>query len=415
MLDNSYRYLITNFYQFSGSTYNPIIAELPFTNVNFVQQLNGIGSFQGELLLSGLDSATLSDAINNTISMEKAIFVEHNSGDPNTKGLIWGGIITGREYDSETQILRVTAQEYEYYLQKRRVNQFTTSAYYTSGTNPGLVYTNVDAGTIVWDLISAMQVDNIGITPPKKHTGIGVTPALFTTGSLITRTYYDFELKSVYQALKDLSQGSFFDFKIIPQYDAYNNIVLSLKVGSPAYPGSNFNRVYDPATKNHSFVFQFPGNLTSYKYIEDGTRAANYGWGLGYGANNNKIITPKYDSSKVASGQVWPILEDTISFIDVKNSTLLGGMTSGILSGLSYPPTTVQVTMPPWGDPPLGPYGVNYVYSIGDQVRLVIKDDLNPTGLDSTAYRITEIEVTPGSNGVDRVYITLMLPYASIT
>jgi hypothetical protein len=415
MLDNTYRYLITNLYQPSGSNYNPIVAELPFTNVNFVQQLNGIGSFQGELLLSGLNNATLADAINHTVAMEKAIFVEHNTGDPNTKGLIWGGVITGREYDSESQILKIHAQEYEYYLQKRRINQFTSSSYYTTGTNAGLVYTNIDAGVILVDLINAMQTDNTSATPPKKHTNINVVPYSFTTGSLITRTYFDFELKSVYQALKDLSQGSFFDFKIIPQYDYNNNIVLSLRVGAPAVPNSDFNRVYDPATKNHSFVFQFPGNLVSYKYVEDGTRVANYGWGLGYGANNNKIIVPKYDSSKVASGQVWPLLEDTLSFIDVKNSTLLSGMTSGILSGISYPPTTVQVVLPPWVDPALGPYGVSYVYSIGDQVRLVIKDDLYPTGLDSTAYRITEIEVSPGSNGADRVYITLMLPYASIS
>ena len=53
-----YRYVTTQLYQ-SGSTPNPIIGEYPFTRVNFTQQLSTIGTFTGDLLLSGFDASTM--------------------------------------------------------------------------------------------------------------------------------------------------------------------------------------------------------------------------------------------------------------------------------------------------------------------------------------------------------------------
>jgi hypothetical protein len=35
---------------------NTVIAELPFTNVNFTSQLNSVGTFQGHVLLSGFNT-----------------------------------------------------------------------------------------------------------------------------------------------------------------------------------------------------------------------------------------------------------------------------------------------------------------------------------------------------------------------
>ena len=57
-MSGDYRYVTTQLYQ-SGSTPNPIIGEYPFTRVNFTQQLSSVGTFTGELLLSGLDAQAL--------------------------------------------------------------------------------------------------------------------------------------------------------------------------------------------------------------------------------------------------------------------------------------------------------------------------------------------------------------------
>jgi hypothetical protein len=397
----SYRYLITDTYM-SGSS-NPILTELPFTNVSFNSPLNGIGTFSGTLLLPGMNNTKL-DTIAQTVPMQKSVFVDYNGY------IIWGGVITSRDYNSENQTMTILAQEYEFLLNKRRINKFTSSTYYNSGTL-GLVYTSIDAGTILYDLINNMQTNNSGLH--KTNTNLGIVPDNFTTGSSVTRTFFDFELKPVYQALKDLSQGSFFDFKIIPKYGG-SGIQFNLKVGAPAITNSPLNRVYDATNPAQSFTFQFPGNLISYKYTEDGTTTANYAWGIGYGKNYNKLLQYVYDSSKIGSGGTWPLIEETYNFIDVQNTTTLATVTNGIASGVSYPPTTIQVTLPPWVDPSLGAYGYSG-YALGDQVRLIINDDLFTTGYNTTNYRITEIAVTPGSNGPDRVIVTLMLPYATIT
>ena len=72
----TFRYVTTNLYQ-SGSSANPIIAELPFTNVNFTQQLNSIGTFQGEVLLSGINSTNL-NVYDGTIPGKTILWVIYN-------------------------------------------------------------------------------------------------------------------------------------------------------------------------------------------------------------------------------------------------------------------------------------------------------------------------------------------------
>jgi hypothetical protein len=398
----SYRYLLTDTYRPSTV---PIKTELPFTNVSFNSPLNGIGTFQGTLLLSGINNTKL-DTLAQTVPMQKSLFVDYGNQ------IIWGGIITSREYDSENQTLTIIAQEFEFYLNKRRINKFTSSSYYVGSPTYGSVYSSIDSGTILYDLVTNMQVNNTAMH--KTHTAVDITPDNFTTGSTVSRTYFDFELKSVYQALKDLSQGSFFDFKIIPAYGS-GGIDLNLKVGNPATPNSPLNRVYDASSTSQSPTFQFPGNLTGYKYTQDGTTTANYAWGIGYGKNYNKLLQYVYDSSKIGSGGTWPLIEETYNFIDVQDVNTLSAVTNGIASGVSTPPTTIQVTMPPWVDPPLGAYGGYGGYQLGDQVRLIIQDEFLSLDWGTTDYRISEIAVTPGSNGPDRVTITLMLPYATIT
>ena len=89
---SDFQYVTTNLYQ-SGSTANSIISELPFTNVNFTQQLNSIGTFQGNVLLSGINSDAL-NAYNGTIPAKTILWVIWN-GVP-----VWSGVIWHREYDS---------------------------------------------------------------------------------------------------------------------------------------------------------------------------------------------------------------------------------------------------------------------------------------------------------------------------
>ena len=110
------------------------------------------------------------------------------------------------------------------------------------------------------------------------------------------------------------------------------------------------------------------------------------------------------------------MLEDTANFIDIGEVKLLKDLTLGQLNATSYPPTTVEVVLPPYVDP----YYPSY--SVGDQVRLMIKDDYFPSGIDTTGttgqlkpFRIMAISVNPGENGPSRITLTLTRDLASGT
>ena len=77
----SYRYL------FADLATNAILAELPLTGVNFTQQLNTAGTFTGQLLLSGVNAASL-NVLNATLPNKCVIYVDRNGQ------LIWGGVIS---------------------------------------------------------------------------------------------------------------------------------------------------------------------------------------------------------------------------------------------------------------------------------------------------------------------------------
>jgi len=392
-----YRYVTTQLYK-SGSTANPVIVELPFTRVNFTTQLSTVGTFTGELLLSGIDPNTMNiDA--GTTPGKTALYV-FKGNNP-----VWSGVIWNREWDSATQMLKITAQEMISYYQHRRISGFTTSSYYNANAGGtgigGLVYTNLDPITILNDIFNGATAKANG------NIGVSLSPSNpSTSGGSVTRTYFDFELKSVYQAWKDLATNStFFDFITTP-YISAGAIGTYLQLGSPTI-GTAYS-----ATTTTSTNLQFPGNIISYNFVEDGSRVANYLYGVGYGANQNRLIAKYYDNTKiVTSGTTWPILEDNIGFVDVVNQTLLNGITSGKLAAISYPPTTIQVVIPSYIDPVYGSY------NLGDQVKLMITDDRFPTATSSAGlsgiYRIIGIDVEPGETGPDRITLTLNLPLAT--
>ena len=392
---SDYRYVTTQLYQ-SGSTPNPIIGEYLFTRVNFTQQLSSIGTFTGEILLSGLDPNTTNIEAGTTPG-KVALYVFKGSTP------VWGGIIWHREWDAENQLLKITATEMLSYYQHRILNNMTGSANYStnadgSGTGvAGIVYTNADPIYIIHDLLTACNA--------KSHGNIGVTwassnPSSVSGGATVTRTFFDFELKTPYQAWKDLAQGaSYLDFAIKPVMSG-GNITNQLIVGTPTL-GTTYN-----AASTSSLNFQFPGNVVSYTYTEDSTRVGNYLYGIGYGANQARIIDKHYDSSKITGSGTWPLLEDSVNYVDIVTPALLSTITTGKLAAVSYPPTTVQIVTNTYTDPLYG------TYNIGDGVNLIIADDRFNGGVAGT-YRIIGIDVQPGETSADRVTLTLNLPLST--
>ena len=159
---SDYRYVTTQLYV-SGSA-NPVIGELPFTGVNFTTQLSSIGTFTGEILASGIDPTVLN--LDTATTPGKVGLYVFKGNNP-----VWSGVIWNREWDSSTQLLKITAQEMMSYYQHRRITGFTGSSYYNAnagGTGVGgLVYTSQDPITIITDIFTGATNathGNIGIT-----------------------------------------------------------------------------------------------------------------------------------------------------------------------------------------------------------------------------------------------------------
>ncbi len=124
----------------------------------------------------------------------------------------------------------MTAREFESYFERRRIA--TT-----------LAYQGVDQLTIAQELIDYAQTPVYG--------NIGVIVGSETSGVLIDRIYYDYELKGVYPAIQDLSRAEDgFDFNIKVEYDPITEEpIKTLVLG---YPRSG--TVYD-INDPEAFVF----------------------------------------------------------------------------------------------------------------------------------------------------------------
>lgn len=359
--------MATNYrYLFADLLSNTVIAEIQLTGVSFTQQLNQAGTFQGHILLSGVNSAAL-NIPNSTIPGKCAVYVDRNDT------LVWGGVIWGRNYNSNEQILSITAREFESYFERRRIN--TTVS-----------FSGIDQLVVARTLMNDAQSQPYG--------DIGVIVGTETSGILVDRTYYDYELKTVYAAIQDLSrQEDGFDFNIRVAYNSSYQPTKTLQLGYP-----RIGTVYSE-TNASAPVFEFPaGNIVEYEYPEDGSIAANKLYALGAGSNEGKLISIQTDSTKYTDG--WALLEEQANYSDITDQTVLDELATGQVNAVSYPPTVVKIVVPASQVPVFG------TYSIGDDARLRILDNRFPNGLDEI-YRIVGFNVQPGENGPERVTITL--------
>jgi hypothetical protein len=360
----TYRYL------FADLITNSVIAELPLTNVNFTQALNTAGTFSGDLLLSGVSAAF--NVANSTIPGRTAVYVDRDGI------IVWGGVLWNREYRSANQHLTLTAREFESYFERRRIT--TTQA-----------FNAVDQFTVAQTLVNNAQAVTGG--------NIGVIVGTNTSGVNISKVYYNYEYKTVYSALLDLSRSeNGFDFNVLVAYDGGGVPRKTLNLSYPK-SGTRYS-----ASNQTAPVFEFPaGNVVEYSYPEDGSIAANTIYANGPGYNEGKLNATATDATKVPAG--WPLLEDSVNYSDVTDATLLQNLATAQVNAVSYPPTTVQLVAPAYVNPVLG------TYVIGDDVRVRITDDRFPTGLDAI-YRIVALSLTAGESGPERVTLTLALPTA---
>jgi hypothetical protein len=373
-----YRYL------FADLITNDILAELPLTNVSFTQTLNTPGSFSGTILGSDINE-TGYDIAGSTIPARTAIYVDRDGV------LIWGGIIWLRTWDSDSQHFNFQAREFGSYFERRRITDNFMAG------DQALVYDNEDQLFIAQDLLTLAQNlagGDIGVVVPNNVSGINVT-----------RVYYAYEFKDVWGAIKDLSnQQDGFDFNIDVAYDTN---LEPRKYAQTAFPYRGIT--YNSANAD-ALVFEFPGNIVAYEWPDDGSVVSNKMYGIGPQSNEAKIVAvATAPTNQIAAG--YPLLEDTVSYTDQYDPTILYQQTLGEVTAKQLPVVTPKIVIPAYASPVLGSY------KTGDECLLRITDDRFPNngsgfGL-SQVYRIVAISVQPGEDGPERVTLTLTDPTSS--
>lgn len=363
-----YRYL------FADLRTNDILAELPLTRVNFTQVLNSSGSFSGTIL--GSDARELGyDITASTEPARTAIYVDRDGV------LIWGGVIWLRTWDSDTQHFTFQAREFMSYFERRRI----TDTY---------VYEDQDQLFVAQDLIDIAQSVTGG--------DIGVVVPNNTSGVLVTRVYFDYERKDFAGAIKDLSnQQDGFDVNIDVAYDSLLEPRKYLRTDYPQR-GITYN-----ASNPDALVFEFPGNIVTYEWPDDGAQVANTMYGIGPNSNEAKLLaTAVSPTDQIAAG--WPLLEDSVSYTDQYDPDLLYQQTLGEVTARQVSVVTPKIVVPAYAEPVLGSY------KTGDECLLRITDDRFPNdgsgyGL-AQVYRIVSISVEPGEDGPERVTLVLTPP-----
>lgn len=336
------------------------ILDLPLTGVTFDDPLNADGSLTGELSLD----RRAADRLDATDPARTLLCVDREGV------LVWGGWNWQRSWSKSSRKMKLTAGQFGSYFARRILRA-------------NLDYVNVDQFAIADALITYAQ----GISGGNVGLILGSNGS---SGVLRERHYIATEGKFIGELLKQLSAvENGFDFGFDVQY-------------SSGLPQFTFNKHYPQRglTKaGTDLIFEYPGNIITYEWPEDGSQKSNYTYEIGGqpegtdSGNSGPIVATADDA---ADRPAYPLLETLINRSDVSQVATLQGYANEDLRMRKQPVTVPTITVR--GDVP--PYfgsittGSWCLINITDE-RFPEKSDGSP-GLSAYA-RIVNQKVKPKS------------------
>jgi hypothetical protein len=365
----TYRYLLTDI--MSGR----VISDALTLNVSsYARTLSASADCSCTLDLSEPNVWHLTDPIAATEPRRTALWIVRD------EQLVWGGIIWTRKYSSGNNLLDLTASTPESYFARRRIRSTLT-------------YTQVDQHTIAVALVNDAQAQahgNIGVVVPTP-AGSGRPPR--------DRTYLWHERATYLERIQQLAEvidGP--DFTIAPAWLSENVPGWYFNVGSPI-----------GATKN--ILWEFPGDITSYSWPEDGGSSANF-WSA-IGAPDPTVADQTQAPPLIRDAQMpaeWdvgiPLLEDVSTHSDVTDVNTLAGYAQANVKAAAGNRTVPEITLRlDEGDeiPSLGDEAVIY---ITDPYRFPPDPETGAPGL-ATNVRVTAWSVSLQTGEPESVTLTV--------
>lgn len=373
-------------YVFCDLLTNQIISVLPAQRVTFTNQLNGAGTFTGEINMADLRVQRL-NPLAATIPGRTALYIDRGGV------LVWGGIIWKRRYSSQGQnssgdpgTLLITGQEFWSYFKKLLCNAGT----FISGQDQ-LAAANALVGT------ASSVVAGFTYTGPQSTTSsnIGVlTPGAAPSGVNRTVWHYGYELKPYGDMVEEVAvMDGGFDFAIDVAW-------------SGTTPTKTFNTGYPRRGRiatGTGLVFSFPGNVTDFDYDEDATQQATrlFVQGAGEGSAMQNVVQVAAD----LLAQGWPLLDATISFKDnyvtgdpTVSAAALSARARAESAALKSTVTLPSLYVRADRDPILGSY------IVGDSITIIVPPTVAPPGvlsMSQTAYDSSSVYDTETVAGLD--------------
>lgn len=293
---------------------------------------------------------------------------------PDRARLQWGGPLVARKWNSDTNELTITAQDWRSWL-------------YSVILGPSFDGTSVNARS--WTSVDQWRiahevVEELGSADFNPQGIPYIDLSAMNTPSDIGRTFYlnglDFKSPAAYlDELATLDRG--FEWDLVPYYGPGNNPVLKLQIGFPqqggVVPGLRFAKTPDG------------GNILDVEELEyDGTASVTRVWAVGEGPNAESTPWAVDEDPELATGAV---LRTDVA------TTFSGGLTRATLAAYARdqrrqraPVLSPMVFTVRLDNPDM------FSYAKGDRCQVTLRDRF--MNIDVKNCRILSREITPSAN-----------------
>lgn len=327
--------------------------EFALTSVNLESRLGAAGAMTAQIPIARGDTVMGARIAQIRASGASAVYVYRN-GVP-----FWGGVLWGKALASNDQgvpSVALSGATFESYLDRV---QLATDLPALNG---------VDQFAIAASLIDHMQAD------PNADLNI----AYDTVTSGVTRNRVAYAAASRPSYLKMMTDLAALD----------QGFEFSIQVLTDPTTGSRMKKLrlgYPTLSTGVTHHLAKPGNILSYSWPEDGTRAATSLMSTGSGVNSS-VHT---NTTAIANG--YPRLDLTTSYSSITDASVLDNHATADLA-LVTPPFIVPAVRVRLDATDLT------TQSLGDSVRISIKDENFPSGVAAT-YRLVGMTIAPPERG----------------
>lgn len=334
-----------------------IKGEIPLHDVSFTSILDGAGPMSASLRLPVDDLDRAGAYVDACEETRRVIYIEHGNQ------VVWAGPIWTSDYDTDTQTLKIQGAEMWSYWRRRRIRWDAN-------------YSQTDQVAIARELVQRSQQALGG----NLHVAIAGASA----GVPRDRTYRAFEDKQVAEAVEQLAMvDNGFDFavEVVRTSTGYSRTFRCF------YPRKG------RTAAESGLIFTLGNNMLRLQLPRDGTNEANSVMAIGAGEGLDMLRATRTDLDALDLG--YPLLEEGVSYKDVKVQATLTGHAQAELDARRRPISLPKATVLLDSDPALG------TYDLGDEATLRVLPATEPrwpAGLEITA-RLNSLQVKPPDDG----------------